>query len=282
MRIWGLEDLDFSLKAWLMGHPILHDPGAVIGHRFQAGFGPDTIPMEHVVANRLRMARKNFTDAVWEDWLARFRGRMPVELWEASWRLFEARRASVESERSYLLAHRVHDEFWYAERFGLSWPPASLSGRFASRLTAGSPAAIAPPPSGPSLPVVGPALEDPEDARELFLEHYRPRNRGMLANPDATGSAGSAGGATLTFYLGLDRAGTDGVRIGRIGFQSQRCGIAVAYASLLTELVLGRSVAQVRCVRPADLLDRFGESAGALDSAVLAVAALQRTVERVP
>jgi hypothetical protein len=38
MRLWGVEDLDFSLKCWLMGHAILHDPEAVIGHRFQDSF----------------------------------------------------------------------------------------------------------------------------------------------------------------------------------------------------------------------------------------------------
>ena len=35
MLCWGVEDLDFGLKCWLMGHPILHDPEPVIGHRFQ-------------------------------------------------------------------------------------------------------------------------------------------------------------------------------------------------------------------------------------------------------
>src|SRR5260370_28544764 len=31
--------------------------------------------------------------------------------------VFEERRASVERERAYLLAHRIHDEFWYAAQF---------------------------------------------------------------------------------------------------------------------------------------------------------------------
>jgi hypothetical protein len=32
----------------------------------------------------------------------------------------------VERERAYLLAHRVHDEFWYAARFGLPWPKRTV------------------------------------------------------------------------------------------------------------------------------------------------------------
>jgi GT2 family glycosyltransferase/NifU-like protein involved in Fe-S cluster formation len=275
MRMWGVEDLDFGLKAWLMGHPILHDPEAVVGHRFRAGFDNYAVPMEHIVANQLRMARKNFADPVWEEWLSRFRGRQPDWLWDLAWRLFEERRESIERERSYLLERRVHDEFWYAERFGLPWPPASLSGRFAAPAIAARPAEAGPD--------AAPAEEEPEDPRELFLEHYRhPRNRRMLANPDAVGTAESAGGATLTMYLSLDRAGTGGVRIGRIGFQSQRCGIAVAYASLLTESVLGWGLAQARGVDPSDLMGRFGEGAGAADSASLAVAALRRAIDRVP
>jgi GT2 family glycosyltransferase len=129
MRSWGVEDLDFGLKCWLMGYRILHDPDAVIGHRFRASFDNFSVPIEHVLINQLRMARKNFTDSVWAEWLQgwgqRHSGRLgghPEGLWAHAWLLFNADRPSVEQERSYLHARRSHDEFWYAERFGLSWP----------------------------------------------------------------------------------------------------------------------------------------------------------------
>jgi len=35
---WGCEDIDLGLKAWLLGHPVLLDPQAVAGHRFQSSF----------------------------------------------------------------------------------------------------------------------------------------------------------------------------------------------------------------------------------------------------
>ena len=35
MLVWGVEDLDFGLRTWMMGHSILHDPEAVVGHRFR-------------------------------------------------------------------------------------------------------------------------------------------------------------------------------------------------------------------------------------------------------
>lgn len=129
MHIWGVEDLDFGLKCWLMGFPILHDPIAQIGHRFREAFDNYQVPTEHVVANQLRMARKQFTPAVWSEWVDRCRqrcaGRLsdhPEGLWARAWTLFEEHRASAEAERAYLHARRQRDEFWFAERFGLNWP----------------------------------------------------------------------------------------------------------------------------------------------------------------
>ncbi len=121
-----------------------------------------------------------------------------------------------------------------------------------------------------------------DDPRELYLEHYRrPRNRRVLADPDAVGLVESAGGARLTLYLRLDRGDRAGIRIQQITFQSQRCGIAVAYASLLTELVLGQWLTQAGDLRPEDLMDRFGKGAGALESAALAIGALRHALESV-
>ena len=157
MRSWGVEDLDFGLKCWLMGYRILHDPDAVIGHRFRASFDNFSVPMEHVLINQLRMARKNFTDSVWAEWLEGWRQRHSRRwggywegLWAHAWLLFNDDRPSVEQERSYLHAQRSRDEFWYAERFGLSWPrlpavgavpPLVFAGAAQSRVTGITPAA---------------------------------------------------------------------------------------------------------------------------------------------
>jgi GT2 family glycosyltransferase len=63
MRVWGVEDIDLGLKSTLMGHPILHDPQAKIGHRFRSAFDNYLVRVEHVLANQLRFARKHFTSA---------------------------------------------------------------------------------------------------------------------------------------------------------------------------------------------------------------------------
>ena len=124
---WGVEDIDFGLKAWLLGFSILHNPRATIGHRFRRSFDNYTVAEEAIVVNQLRMARKNFTEQVWDEWVSRSREREPEDLWASAWARFSKDRYSVETEREYLLARRQRDEFSYAQRFGLDWPTAPLT-----------------------------------------------------------------------------------------------------------------------------------------------------------
>jgi glycosyltransferase involved in cell wall biosynthesis len=164
MRSWGVEDLDFGMKCWQFGHQILHDPDVVIGHRFKNSFGTYKVPPEHVLLNKLRMARKNFTHTVWADWLTACRENNlgpltghPEGLWAHVWQLFEQDRDSVERERSYVLSNREHDEFWYAGQFDLLWPRlavAAAGGGAAPLVQGGSPSpTMLPSPSPvPSAP----------------------------------------------------------------------------------------------------------------------------------
>jgi GT2 family glycosyltransferase len=129
MLSWGVEDLDFGLKCWLMGHRILHDPQALVGHRFRTAFDNYSVPLDHVLVNQLRMSRKHLGLVTWEDWLDGCRQRNQTRLighaeglWAKAWHLFRLQGPGLEQERSYLCAHRTRDEFWFAERFGLSWP----------------------------------------------------------------------------------------------------------------------------------------------------------------
>ena len=108
---WGSEDVDFGLKAWLMGHPILLDARATIGHRFRANFDNYTVAEESVLVNKLRMARKNFTDRVWEHWIALARSVEYDKAWDAAWSKYLEGRESVERERAYLMANRVRAEW---------------------------------------------------------------------------------------------------------------------------------------------------------------------------
>ena len=161
MRFWGVEDLDFGLKCWLLGHRIVHDPAAVVGHRFRESFDNYEVPVEHVVANQLRMARKHLGHTAWSEWLDRCRqrhtGRLadhPEGLWARAWQVFEADRASVEQERSVLHARRVRDEFWFAERFGLDWPKLASPLHRGGRTSPGSRDVV---PNAPEFSVLDPS-----------------------------------------------------------------------------------------------------------------------------
>lgn len=125
---WGVEDLDMGLRAWLVGDGILLNPRAAIGHRFRASFDTFSVSEEAIPVNQLRLARKNFTDRVWDDWCQNHRGRLSGEAWQKAWRRFSENRESVEADRDYLLANRARDEFWYAEHFNLEWPRSDRSG----------------------------------------------------------------------------------------------------------------------------------------------------------
>ncbi len=50
----------------------------------------------------------------------------PEGFWARVWELFLENQTSAESERAYIHARRVRDEFWYAARFGLDWPKLVL------------------------------------------------------------------------------------------------------------------------------------------------------------
>jgi GT2 family glycosyltransferase len=124
MRTYGSEDVDLGVKSWLMGHPVLHDPTAMVGHRFRGGFDTYPVPAEHILVNKLRMGRKTLGDGLWFDWLGRFSVGHDAGLWESVWTQYLEGSESVERERAYLQTNRVRDEFWFARTFGLAWPGA--------------------------------------------------------------------------------------------------------------------------------------------------------------
>jgi GT2 family glycosyltransferase len=118
----GSEDIDFGLKAWLMGHAALVDPEPVIGHRFAPRHDNYTVPWEHVHLNRMRMARKNYSDVTWNSWVELSRRQVNQKHWQGACNLFEKSREGLERERDFLMGRRTRDEFRYALEYGLTWP----------------------------------------------------------------------------------------------------------------------------------------------------------------
>jgi len=93
------------------------------------------------------------------------------------------------------------------------------------------------------------------DYSEKVMDHYRnPRNVGKIDNADAVGEAGSlACGDSLKIYLKIK----DGI-VTDAKFQTFGCGSAVASSSILTEMIIGKPVDEVRKITNQDIADQLG------------------------
>ncbi|MCQ2744195.1 MAG: iron-sulfur cluster assembly scaffold protein [bacterium] len=93
------------------------------------------------------------------------------------------------------------------------------------------------------------------DYSEKVLEHYRnPRNVGKIEDADLIGEAGSlACGDSLKLYIKLD-----GNKIKDAKFLTFGCGSAVASSSILTEMIIGKTLDEVRQITNKDIADELG------------------------
>jgi nitrogen fixation NifU-like protein len=105
------------------------------------------------------------------------------------------------------------------------------------------------------------------------MDHFTaPRNAGALESPDATGHAGTPGrGPFLILYL---RIKDD--RIAAARFHTYGCGPTIACGSMLTELIVGRSIGECRELTAETLIRALdGVPPEKLHSPALAIAALR-------
>ena len=92
------------------------------------------------------------------------------------------------------------------------------------------------------------------DYSEKVMDHYRhPRNVGTIEDADAVGTAGSlVCGDQLKIYLKIkDNIVTDAK------FQTFGCGSAVASSSILTEMIIGKTIDEVRKITNKDIADEL-------------------------
>ena len=97
---------------------------------------------------------------------------------------------------------------------------------------------------------------DRQEAIEFLLDHYQhPRNHGALADADVEMPGGNPGcGDVVTIYLKV----SDDDRIDRVTFEGSGCTISQAAASILTEMVDGRPLADVDEMDFNDMIDELG------------------------
>jgi nitrogen fixation protein NifU and related proteins len=86
---------------------------------------------------------------------------------------------------------------------------------------------------------------------ETLTEHVMaPQNAGVLENPDLTGHAGTPGrGAFLILFLKVQSD-----RIVAARYQTYGCGPTIAAGSMLTELIVGRTIDECRALTVEDLI----------------------------
>lgn len=93
------------------------------------------------------------------------------------------------------------------------------------------------------------------DYTEEVMEHYRnPKNVGKIDNADAIGEAGSLScGDALKIYLKIE----NGIVVDA-KFQTFGCGSAVASSSMLTEMIIGKPLEEVKKITNKDIADKLG------------------------
>lgn len=93
------------------------------------------------------------------------------------------------------------------------------------------------------------------DYTEKVMEHYRnPKNVGKIDDADAIGEAGSLScGDALKIYL---KIGNGIVKDAK--FQTFGCGSAVASSSVLTEMIIGKTIEEVKKITNKNIADELG------------------------
>ena len=93
--------------------------------------------------------------------------------------------------------------------------------------------------------------------REVILDHYKnPRGHGLLEDADAEAEGQNPlCGDEVSIYVAF---GDDGETIDEVKFSGRGCAISQAATSMLTELVQGRTAAEVAALPKEELLEELG------------------------
>lgn len=122
-----------------------------------------------------------------------------------------------------------------------------------------------------------------EERMGLILDHFQnPRNYGALDDAQVVKEWGNPGcGDIVTIYLNVDCKG----RIKNATFLGEGCTVSQAAASMITEIVIGKTLDEVETMSPDVILDILGQELGmarpkcatlGLTTAKLAVKELRR------
>ena len=93
--------------------------------------------------------------------------------------------------------------------------------------------------------------------REVIVDHYKnPRGHGVIEDADAHAEGmNPLCGDEVAIYVAFE---DDGETIEEVKFSGRGCAISQAATSMLTEMVQGRSAAEVAAMPKEELLDEIG------------------------
>ena len=93
--------------------------------------------------------------------------------------------------------------------------------------------------------------------REVILDHYKnPRGHGVIEDPDANADGmNPLCGDEVSIFV---RFGADKETIDEVKFSGRGCAISQAATSMLTEMVQGKTAAEVADLDKDELLDEIG------------------------
>jgi len=118
-------------------------------------------------------------------------------------------------------------------------------------------------------------MTDRQEFIDFILDHYEnPRHHGPLEQPDIVMKGGNPGcGDIVTMYV---RLGED-ERVEDVSFEGEGCTISQAAASIVTEQVIGKTLAEISALGAEVVVDEMGREvvANRLRCATLALNTLK-------
>ncbi len=92
--------------------------------------------------------------------------------------------------------------------------------------------------------------------REVILDYYQnPRNKGTIGNPEISAmDYNPLCGDKITFQINLEADG----KVAEAKFDGEGCAISQASASMLTEMVIGKDINDLRKISRTEILESLG------------------------
>lgn len=119
---------------------------------------------------------------------------------------------------------------------------------------------------------------DRQEYIEIILDHFEhPRNKGRMEDADVQLGGGNPGcGDLITMYLKIDDE-----RVSQVSFEGEGCTISQAGGSIVTELIEGKTLDEVKALGTETMIEEMGEDVvkSRVRCATLALGTVQAAID---